>query len=485
MGVIMEKKVLNIHLMKDLLYKEIKTYYNYINTKRSIKSVIDLLVKTNELIEEEKYDVLLKKISAFDVYLEDDLIKLKDKIDEVYFCLYFLAFSKKENDSSEFFNKKYERAINVVNAFARKISEIKRAKSKELQEIESPFSEETFNNYRTLLFDFKDNQVVGYHGYETAKKLLQKSNFSEREIIILLEKIKINNILVNMKRKGLKINKEEIYKVIDIINFGYEKIDVSYYDGKNINKLDNLIETCKLVFRELDFDLVKSLLPEFDGIDGFTQGYTKEEFEYVMKKLLIYVQNQLFDTYKDLTSMEFYEDKEMRNCLVEDYYNDLNLYNSIRSYMDDELRCFVDEQPIIEEQNARAVYYLVRGTEEESTYFEKDLKDIPFDLYFGIKELIVRFEKNTLSSVKTRNLDDGFPGLKEIKNDQVRILYRHLKDNEYVIVGAFLKKRDLSLRDLDRIYKRPIDKIIPASEVEDEIFSKMDEKMHFGGRRNS
>ena len=106
-------------------------------------------------------------------------------------------------------------------------------------------------------------------------------------------------------------------------------------------------------------------------------------------------------------------------------------------------------------------------------------------LYSGIKELIVRFEKNTLSSVKTRNLDDGFPGLKEIKNDQVRIIYRHIEGNKYVIIGIFQKKRDLDKRSLESMYKRPINNIKHSSEVENDLFKNMDENMHHGGRKNS
>ena len=48
-----------------------------------------------------------------------------------------------------------------------------------------------------------------------------------------------------------------------------------------------------------------------------------------------------------------------------------------------------------------------------------------------------------------RGLNEVYPGLREIKNDQVRIIYRPIGNNKYVIVGIFLKKRDMDKKSLD------------------------------------
>ena len=85
----------------------------------------------------------------------------------------------------------------------------------------------------------------------------------------------------------------------------------------------------------------------------------------------------------------------------------------------------------------------------------------------------------------SRQLNEAFPGLKEIKNDQVRIIYRHIEGNKYVIIGIFQKKRDLDKRSLESMYKRPINNIKHLSEIETELFKNMDENMHHGGRKNS
>ena len=87
--------------------------------------------------------------------------------------------------------------------------------------------------------------------------------------------------------------------------------------------------------------------------------------------------------------------------------------------------------------------------------------------------------------MQTKQLNEAFPGNKEIKDDQIRIIYRHVKDNEYVIVGVFSKKDDNPIKEYKRICNRPVSKIINDTEIEDTILEQLDENSHLGGRRNT
>ena len=93
------------------------------------------------------------------------------------------------------------------------------------------------------------------------------------------------------------------------------------------------------------------------------------------------------------------------------------------------------------------------------------------------------FKKDKLKPSQTKPLNEVYPGNSEIKDDQIRIIYRHIKDNEYVIIGVFIKKDDNPM-NLYKIHcNRKTDSIVDSNTVEEEIFSKL--TMHSGGRRNS
>ena len=100
---------------------------------------------------------------------------------------------------------------------------------------------------------------------------------------------------------------------------------------------------------------------------------------------------------------------------------------------------------ITEEENKRGnnLFYLIN--KNSKCYLLSDVKDMPFEYISKITELISKFKDNTISNKKNKKLDFNSE-FSELKDDQIRIIYKRIKDNNYLIYGAFIKKDDRKYR---------------------------------------
>ena len=89
------------------------------------------------------------------------------------------------------------------------------------------------------------------------------------------------------------------------------------------------------------------------------------------------------------------------------------------------------------------------------SYFEKDLKSIPEEAYSKIRSILTNFEIGSSNNYQIKSLA-GHPGNFELKsNDQIRIVFSHLKDNYYLLKGVFLKKETWGQNDFITTCTRP------------------------------
>ena len=63
-------------------------------------------------------------------------------------------------------------------------------------------------------------------------------------------------------------------------------------------------------------------------------------------------------------------------------------------------------------------------------------------------KLINDFKENTIGKKKNKKLVNYAGDFSELKGDQIRVIYQRIKDNNYLIYGAFVKKDDRTPREL-------------------------------------
>ena len=107
-------------------------------------------------------------------------------------------------------------------------------------------------------------------------------------------------------------------------------------------------------------------------------------------------------------------------------------------------------------------------TEQDLSYFEKDIEKVPKEYLSKVKKGLDMLRTGTVygSFGKTFNSNNkNTKGYSEIRDDQIRIIYKHLTDNNYLIMGVFTKKDDNAPRIYDNICNRPSNIILEESEV--------------------
>ena len=73
-----------------------------------------------------------------------------------------------------------------------------------------------------------------------------------------------------------------------------------------------------------------------------------------------------------------------------------------------------------------------------------DMSDVPHEYYDTVLDLILKFKDGTISKTEVKHLTNNKKLVRymELKRDQVRIVFKHVKDNIYNVNGVFVKKAD-------------------------------------------
>ncbi|MCR4581926.1 MAG: hypothetical protein K5666_05430 [Bacilli bacterium] len=229
------------------------------------------------------------------------------------------------------------------------------------------------------------------------------------------------NIMMSEKNEPLEITSEEEIK------YGVQDASLlqSYY--KSLVTTDNLDQ----------------LLKDIQGTFA-----SNEEFIYIIKNIINFqiseIENTkelLYSSYLEITDRKAAislnkEEKANLSLLLSYYYEAINIQEEETEHIDEIL-----EQE--EEQDKNNLLFLDRGSYGQDTYFEHDLKSIPEQKYEEVKYLLTQFMKDNLPDKSVRQLVDYLRKFRELRGDQVRIIFKHLKGNDYLVLGVALKKDDV------------------------------------------
>ena len=82
---------------------------------------------------------------------------------------------------------------------------------------------------------------------------------------------------------------------------------------------------------------------------------------------------------------------------------------------------------------------------------------VPHEYYERVYELINGFKKNTLRRKEVASftsVDRSMASFFELRDDQIRIIFYSLGNNNYVIVGVLVKKKDNDLNAYNKMANR-------------------------------
>ena len=90
------------------------------------------------------------------------------------------------------------------------------------------------------------------------------------------------------------------------------------------------------------------------------------------------------------------------------------------------------------------------------SYIERDLKTVPEEYYDKIKELLLQKRYGLTKKTNDKQLinNEKLKQFRELKEDQIRIIYRNSYNNSIIILGVGVKKSDVDRNLYDRLAKR-------------------------------
>ena len=104
----------------------------------------------------------------------------------------------------------------------------------------------------------------------------------------------------------------------------------------------------------------------------------------------------------------------------------------------------------------------------DKCWFIKDLSNIRYESLNSILNNLELIKKGMLPKSKIKSLK-GHTGFKEIKDDQIRIVYNHVQKRIIVILGVFIKKADNDIETYNKLIGRSLE--LTSKEYSDAVYS--------------
>ena len=445
-------ELLNIYLERN---KELKIEYEILNTKKALyEELIPMLDDSYDNIIENKLSIsiLLNTIYGNSVYL-DFYNKLINK-----------DIEKRNKEIKEFINE-------IKNDYNQILNEIEELRQTLVR------SKNTVSSANRVILCFKQNLPIIDTKYDVTavKRIINyfeiEGKISNKEELLYINEMELYNRRLTSEKENNPIEKEyteSLYREIpNILNSGYEKYTLPTISEDRRKTLDKYIKNITSIKSELDAD---ELLAAIENYKKNSKNDT--EYEYIIINVMNTYLEELYTLYELLIDKEVYQKRKDRLEIIRTYYNELNTYLTIRKYYS---ALYDNEKEIIETDNeedlpdVRKVIYACTDLNPTKARIITDLDNIPHEYYQDIYDIIMRFKKGTLAKDEYKSLknsDTKINSCKELKNDQIRIIFKHIKDNVYVIVGVFVKKDNNDLKMYRSMSRRNIPKIVTNEDLE-------------------
>lgn len=371
-----------------------------------------------------------------------------------------------------------------INKFIRVIKNDCRELEQAIEDIKNQIINRKYmlsSAYRVRL-NFKQGTSISENKYDLSniKKIINYWKLSgvitNKEELLLINEIELYNRRLMTKDSDNKreiLYTNELYeKIPNILQAGFQEHDKILVDENRKDTLDKL---------------VKQIINSIDGLNNeeivdFIKGYKKyniseNEYNYIIVNIMDSYLSDLLAFYEILIDEDIYHDRKQRLLAIEDYYRILDKYLCLREYYEknneNEIQEIVveeAEQEIIQDDDKpkKEIIYSRSSVNPLKAFFIADMDDVPYEYYETVYDLIDKLKNNTLSVKESKSLtrsSNNEAGTMELLHDQVRIVYRHVKDNIYCVLGVFVKKAN----NRREIYNKLSARMIPDISTSDKL----------------
>lgn len=330
--------------------------------------------------------------------------------------------------------------------------------------------------YNALVY----HQIISPSLMNFLKNRLLEENIDDISLIKTMEYIKIHNTQSHSEKSN-SISSKDLYLILNMLNQGYEEIIIEQCE--NVEKLEEIIANSINIIENNPLSIV------YNNLILDKLSYTEKE--YVYKRILKYYQNKIFDLISILKNKEFYFSIAILQSIKDEYKELYQKYMYIRTQLDSLIETKNVEIDYSSEEKGKeaqtisgggvSLYYSSNSKEPEKCYFVRDLINIREEAYETILDLIETFKQGNNVNTKYLSTNSNFI---ELKKDQIRIVLKPLGNNNYSVMGAFIKKSTNDIHSYQTIFNRPIAEINDeySYQVEEYYKSFLEENKRKGSR---
>lgn len=342
----------------------------------------------------------------------------------------------------------------LLDKLKNKISKKVRGFEYQISKVDEDDIKDKLGIYKDFIFSIKYRRPIKPYQYAAIKKYLESKKYDSIEIIKICTYIEgFNNCIYKKSRYG------NVSDILSVFNTGYEEfptIDLGKIRNYKVNLfVESLYDVC--CDSSDDFPNFLSCLPRYDD-----KIYSEQEYKKIYFDFMKYIQNKIInDIIACLKDIEFYFNKEFRSNLLKEYDKWLKIYLECRSFFEEQLLNIndVNEYLMETDENSQKIvkHRFLFSMSKSGSFFENDLKEIPYEYYERIIDLLEKKRYGYLGPNNDKQLVNNslFKGYRELKDDQVRIIYKKLDDNIIIVYGVAVKKSDNDIHMYERLVSRP------------------------------
>lgn len=436
------KKEYYLNELKTKLYNEVGRYLDYKKEVEKEETKCSFLEEILVLLSEENiYDVYENRFHLFTLleYAFD-----KNEYDYLYDRLSRIIYRSFDKQGNPVVSD--EEILDNLSVFREVIAIKYGEEADNLNDMK--YSLEVIGdltrNYRSIHTALKQGYELTGAKLPLIIEFMEKKGFSQEKQILIQEAIKSHNIKAHKNLEEApssyveKIMNTNLHKFY-IPSDEEEEFEATFY---------SVAESFYKLFGQVSLAEFTSFI---DYLPKAESGYTAEQFKYIYRVFLNMIIDDIFTCVDDMSKLEVYNDKELRNMtidsyaeLIKKYYGVFNLFKQELVKYHEDIKDLEDTTEEIEEtETPNYVNRLVYMSSNGVSKLEKGLKYIPKEYYERVQELLERKKKGTLPSKKDsvmKKTNDKLAGFGKLEDDQVRMLYKPLGNNIYMIIGGFVKK---------------------------------------------
>lgn len=439
---------INITNLKNIINAELKIADEKNKIKEDALYQLDIYKEIINLIDMNDMNVTFNNLTVlsmlFPLIYEQKIAETVDK--KITNLTYYLLKLSNEEDLKEEYNKIHSRLKFIFDKINREYEILNNKLAIYISESKSYTYKVSI--LRGILHRLNNGIVLNDFQIQKIKELFIKNEYSIEKQIIIMEYINHHNI--QSKFKDPKIS----YTTIKMIEDDFELYEIDNIVDKDVN--EKYMEWVNSIFDNIISEENSELALELT--DSITSWMTKDEFSFTLKSVLNKFLKLLQECKSNMLEDGNYEDLDIRKVIISEYNSYYYKFKNLQTYYNTKLHTFDAEniEDIKESKNIEIKNHLFFATSSTKSYIEKDIEDIPEEYYQRVKKLLEGFKYGTLQdhNMELLTSHNNLKGYRKLKEDQIRIVYRNINKDNYLILGVMVKKADNIIREYLSIIKR-------------------------------